>query len=178
MGYKNREIEKKFVTPNTTLDTATSQIKGIIEYKSEISEASRDLYWQSPEAGKVDFIRLRYFPDGSGQLTIKHSDRGSNVNRVEIDVVVKDPDQAKKFLEYLYGDATGSIFKHYNVLFLDDDDHTTISIYRVRGDQRIFVEVEAKTQAKVDQLQRSIEKVMTLEHQTKSLYQLFVESKK
>jgi len=178
MGHKNREKEKKFVVPGVTLDESVAILKKIIpDCKRTIVDASRDYYWTPPREFNADFIRLRYMPDGTGELTIKQADRGGNTNRVEIDVEVKDPDQCKKFWEHAVGPVTGSVYKDYHVFFLDDDEHTTLSLYRVRGDKRIFFEAEAKTIAQVDQLAKQVGTAMTLEPESRSLYQIFIEKR-
>jgi adenylate cyclase class IV len=178
MGWKNREIERKFVVPGSSLDQCIENVKKVLSnWDHDIHEASSDFYWRPLKGMKGDFIRVRFMPDGSGQLTVKEADRGENTNRVEIDVVVEDPNQCRKFWEHLIGPSTGAVCKEYKVFFLDKDETTTISVYRVRGDKRIFLEVEAKTLAEVDRLVKLIEKAVTLNPETKSLYQLFVEVK-
>ncbi len=173
MGYRNREIEKKFLAPGLTLEEGMAKIRSALtEWDSILTDASRDYYW-SPRGLNADFIRLRYMPEGDGQLTIKQADKDGNTDRVEIDVRVDDPDQCRKLLEHLMGPPTGSIYKEYHVFFLDKRD-TTISLYRVRGDKRVFVEVEARTIERVERLEKLVGTVMSLERELRSLYQIFV----
>lgn len=191
MGWKNREVEKKFVLKklqgtglNKTYQEAASIVRGILKgITRELADGSRDYYWES-KGLNADFVRIRMNPQDdekntySGQLTLKHADRkGSNFNRVEIDVELGDVGQGRKFLEYLMGEPLGYIHKDYTVFFLEDD-HTTVSVYRVRGDSRVFLEIEAKTQAEVDSIAKDIGSTIEIEYEPKSLYQLFMETKK
>lgn len=183
MGYRNREIEKKYVIDKKTTgyEDAKTQIKALLgKINRTIDESSRDYYWKPVKGQKGDFLRLRFMPDGSGQLTVKDADRGSNFNRVEIDVEVDDAAQCLEYQEYVHGDHYGSVFKSYYVMFLELDEHTTVSVYKVRGDTegRIFVEIEAKTQARVEELNKLISKEVPLTYEPRSLYQIFVEGKK
>jgi adenylate cyclase class IV len=174
MGYRNREIEKKFVVTGTTYAKTVEYLEEIFDFDRKIVDASKDYYWHASPTMKGDFARLRYMPgkDGGGQMTIKHADRESNLNRVEIDVQVDNPDQAKKFLVQMLGEPCGSIYKKYHVLFLGDE-HTTVSVYSVRGDPRVFVELEATSVSKLEALQKKIGTALAMEQESRSLYQIF-----
>lgn len=110
-----------------------------------------DLYWKAPAAGGADFVRLRKMSNSSneGQLTLKSTDKNDNVDRVEIDLDV-DYKQAKVLMLALHGDPLAEVTKKYHVFFLDP--HTTVSVYQIRDDDRVFVEVEAKNKTKLAQL--------------------------
>lgn len=178
MGYRNREKERKFlVSSNVSYDQAITLVKEVFPHCERIiDDCSRDYYWNLVEGLKGDFIRLRMMPDGSAQLTVKHADKGSNTNRVEVDVGIPldQVDQVKAFLEYVHGPISGSVMKDYFVFFLAADDHTTVSIYQVIGDKRLFVEVEAKTIKKIDELVTQIEEKVSITPIKESLYQLFI----
>lgn len=180
MGYKNREIEVKLLMQNV------ASMKAVDKHLQEmfpdpedlIIGKSKDVYFFPPEGSKADFARVRFFPDrDGGQMTIKWSDKGNNVDRVEIDVEVSDCDQAVSFLEAFTGQkASGVINKRYIVYFLDKRD-TTVSLYQVVNDSRVFLEVEARRMEKVDKLLEDIKKHIpySAERVNKSLFQLFVE---
>lgn len=181
MGHRNREIEKKFVVSKSSMsyEDTIKAIKPLLNNITKtIEDGSKDFYWKIQRPLKGDFIRLRYMPDGTGQLTVKEADRGSNLNRIEIDVDVDDAEQCYKYQAHIHGEEAGSVFKNYFVMFLDHDEHQTVSIYRVRGDSRVFVEIEAKTQAKVEELTKLIIKDVGLTYETRSLCQIFIEGKK
>jgi adenylate cyclase class IV len=112
---------------------------------------SSDVYWLPSRPVTADFIRVRYHPAGGGQITVKHEDKKDNLDRVEIDVDVQDPDQAVKMLKAAEGPPVGVLRKKYTVFFVDNDD-TNVSVYKVRGDSRVFVEIEAKKEKVVNEL--------------------------
>lgn len=177
MGYRNREIEKKYVASKVSMEDAIKLVGEVLEdWESILHDASKDFYWDLPKGVTGDFVRLRYMPEGSGQLTVKHADRNDNTNRVEIDVEVTEPDQGKALLTHLFGDATKSVHKEYYVFFLENKD-TTISIYRVRGDKRIFIEIEARTLDRVNKLEKLIGAAIEMNREPRSLYQIFVREK-
>jgi adenylate cyclase class IV len=179
MGYRNRECEKKFTVVGSSYADAIEALEEAFDYDRRVINASKDYYWRPLEGMKVSFGRLRYMPNGTGQMILKHKDRGTNVNRVEIDVEVDDPDQGKEFMAQLLGEPCGSIYKKYHVLFLGDE-HTTVSIYSVRGDNgRVFVEVEAKTEAALERIEkRTAQAGIRLEYEPRSLYEIFFGGKK
>jgi adenylate cyclase class IV len=173
MGYGNREIEKKFVALGE-LHLVSQSIERALGYPSTvIKDESGDLYWHPHKGMKADFVRLRFMPDGTGQLTTKRADRGSNTNRIEIDVEVVDPHQCEKFLSQILGESCGSVYKQYHVYFLDDKD-TSVSVYQVQGDDRVFVEVEAKSVSRVNQLIKQVSCSVSMKLERRSLYQLFI----
>jgi hypothetical protein len=109
------------------------------------------------------------FPDGSGELTTKHTDGKSIRNRVEIDVPVSDVKQALAFWTYQFGKPIGKIVKVYTV-FLLDKNGTTISVYKLSGHKTVFLEVEAHSEKTVNYLLKKMAKVLTFKVSDKSLY--------
>lgn len=178
MGHKNREIEKKFVIEGKAMKKVSTIIHDALrrDFQTVLKDESRDYYWSPQKGMKADFIRLRLMPDGTGQLTVKWSDRGSTTNRVEIDVTVPDPEQCRKYLTQVHGKPTGSIYKEYHVYFMDKFD-TNVSVYQVKGDSRVFVEVEAHTLARVNGLVKKVGTALEMAPETRSLYQIFIEGK-
>lgn len=169
-----------------TYDQTVAAIKKVFDdgvhsaVTSTVEDASRDFYWKTQGKLNGDFLRVRYNPDGTGQLTVKEADRGSNFNRVEIDVEVVSAEQCYKYQSHVHGPETGSVFKTYFVYILENDEHKTISIYKVRGDEdkRVFVEIEARTQAEVEALERKIRAEVPIDYEPRNLYQIFIEGKK
>lgn len=178
MGHKNREIEKKFVCNGKTLDQVASILRKILpDWERMIHNASRDYYWKTPKGLKADFVRLRCMPDKSAQLTLKHTDQGSTLNRIEIDVELDSPNQAKAFMEQLVGPPDGSIYKEYYAFFLDRQD-TNISAYRVRGDKRVFLEVEARSVERLEKALALIGTALEMTPEPRSLFQVFIDREK
>ena len=177
MGFRNREIETKLILKSyPSLDSVAIKVQKLFGYKCRdiIVGHSRDTYWKAPAGAKADFVRLRYFQDGTGQLTVKFSDRGTNVDRVELDLFIKDPKQARLVLIQLFGKPVGTVRKKYFVYFLENE-HTTISVYKVDGDRRIFVEAEATTNGKMVRMINRLKKIpWEFYRSDKSLYQLFL----
>lgn len=178
MGYKNREIERKFVAVKKAKlkDVSKAIQKAIGKYDSIIREESPDYYWTVPKKVHADFIRLRFMPDGTGQLTAKWADRGSNTDRVEIDVDVHEPNQCARYLNQIHGKCAGSVHKEYHVFFLDKLD-TTVSVYQVTGDRRVFIEIEARNIRRVNQLVKLVGTVVEMKPEPRSLFQIFIECK-
>jgi adenylate cyclase class IV len=156
---------------------------GKVFAKATVVGCASDTYWDVPEESQADFLRLRILdePDEGGnpaQITLKASDKGGNVNRVEVDLGVSDHVQANKLLTYLLGDPLGQVTKRYTVYFLEDV-HTTISVYKVMKDKRIFVEVEATTLKRVKEMTKTlVEKGgLKVERIPQSLFDMFVQKK-
>ena len=145
---------------------------------------AQDTFYKSPTDGPNDFIRVRRRNteqgDISGQLTLKAQDRGSVINRVEIDVNCQDFETARVFSKAVFGEDMGKVSKRYHVHF-SDDDTTTISVYQVDGDpeKRVFIEIEAKTKTLMTSITKKYLSYMS-EHGISfdwcdgSLYQVFI----
>lgn len=175
MGHNNREIEMKLVARGHTDLSKLSDLIGSNLKSVKITRgASKDVYWKAP-GGKKDFIRVRFMEDGRAQITLKRIDKGDTFDRVEIDLEASDPDQAVTLLESLLGKPMGIVKKAYTVFWADTKD-TTVSAYKVFGDKRVFVEIEARSKAKVETLRTHLEKKagLKLERINKSLFQIFV----
>lgn len=147
-----------------------------------IRGCAADIYWAPPEDSTADFVRLRRLdePNERGldsQITLKSSDKGGNVNRVEIDLGVDSHRQANLLLSMMLGDPLGQVTKRYTVYFLENQ-HTTISVYRVLKDKRIFVEVEATSLDRVKELAASlVEAGLSFKRVQQSLFDMFVAKK-
>lgn len=179
MGYLNREIERKFVVlKEASLKSALKTLRNAFKNcHRTIKGDSTDIYFNTPGKIKADFARVRMLPRGKAQLTIKHTDKKSIINRVEIDVTVADPFQAIAFCTQLFGLPAKLVRKKYFVLILDGHE-TNASLYRVYGDKRIFLEVEARTKNKVNKISNLLSKAFDLQPEGRSVYQMFVRGKK
>jgi len=182
MGYKNREIELKLVLTsgqsyNKLLESLEEHLETFYPESQVISARASDHYWDAPKASNADFIRLRKKDQGKGgTITIKSTDKGNNVDRVEIDVDIEDYKQGLALLTSLYGPHREKVTKKYHVLFLENE-HTNYSIYQVEKDKQIFLEVEARRGKRVVELVRSfVEKnpAFTFDSVQSSIYDMFV----
>lgn len=135
-----------------------------------------DRYWRAPNASKADFFRLRRRnTSGGGQFTVKGTDRGDNINRIEMDLDVDDYDQMSKQLTVLFGEPIEEVRKRYHVFFLENSD-VNVSVYQVDNDQRIFVEIEATAKKRLKDLVKLTEKHLGSEllQVGSSIYDMFV----
>lgn len=185
MGYRNREVEIKLLVENTNkLPLAKEMVEGWVktmypEFDYVIGHAT-DLYWHAPDQGQGDFVRLRRTSDNRAQITMKGTDKDDITNRIEIDLEVEDYRQARILMEGLHGEPVEKVQKRYHVYFLENDD-TTISVYQVTKDPRVFVEIEARTKRRVKELTKSLldfDQNFKYSWVNSSLYKIFVEKTK
>jgi adenylate cyclase class IV len=181
VGYKNREIELKLLAKNIkSIEDVAKKIEKVFNYKKTVCGKSKDVYWDPIKGCKADFVRLRNYPESWPEVTVKYTDRGSNFDRVEIDLSVESSKNATEIMKSLLGNPRGSITKEYQVYFLDDKD-TNISVYKIEKDSRIFIEIEARTKKKVLEVKNSLLKYipeLELSVIEKSLYEIFLNKKK
>ena len=180
MGYLNREIEVKTrVDGLKSYQTAVDFVRSALESsvtEEEVSTAT-DLYWNAPKSGiKADFLRLRKIA-GGGQITAKCTDRGNNIDRVEIDLEVSDRAQAKELITALLGEPIAKVTKKYTVFFLENQ-FTNVSVYQVTGDKKVFVEIEAKSKSRLKEITKALMKASDKDWSwfwvRSSVYQMFV----
>lgn len=187
MGYKNREIESKLVVkqryngPVVNIRNVDRIIERAFEdeTKDYVEGTSNDTYWKTPNGAPVDFVRVREMSNGRCQLTAKGKDKGDNLDRIEVDLdVYGTPIQVTKFMENLLGSPGGIVRKTYCVYVLENE-HTTVSLYRVHGDDKVFVEVEARTKKRMLQMEEKVKKSLMesgleAERVENSLFEMFV----
>lgn len=188
MGYKNREIEIKLLVTGYNYQTACDFVESTVKklypkYDTEddfVVGNATDIYWPAPRDGVGDFVRLRKTSKG-GQITLKSTDKGSNLDRVEIDLEVEDYKQAKELMLSLHGKPQATVTKKYNVYFLESE-FTNVSVYQVKGDGRIFIEVESKTKGRlkeiIKELLKDAEESSSWTWIQSSIYDMFVCGKK
>ena len=195
MGYKNREIEVKMVVMHGQMPyKSMSDINKVISIHyaqsrfKYIEGFSADTYWNKiNNPHKVGFFRIREMEDGTCQLTVKEQDKGNNYDRIEIDVGSYDsPEQAILLMTQLLGPSLGVIKKKYYVHILDSDheEKPTISVYQIKGDNRVFVEIEAHSSKEVERLKAEVTSILNsyfrvhLEVETNSLFSIFIKGTK
>lgn len=190
MGYKNREIESKLIIkqkqggPSVNMKNVDKVLEKAFEDETEnyVEGTSNDTYWKTPSGAPADFGRVREMSSGKCMLTAKGKDKGDNLDRIEVDLdVIGTPLQVTKFMENLLGTPGGTIRKTYGVYVLENE-HTTVSLYRVHGDDRVFVEVEARTKKRMLQMEDKVKRYLLesgfdSERSEKSLFEMFVAKK-
>lgn len=190
MGYKNREIESKLVVKQRPGGPVanTRNVDKVLERafedetKDYVEGTSNDTYWKAPSGAPADFGRVREMSSGRCMLTAKGKDKGDNLDRIEVDLDVHGTSiQVIKFMENLLGVSGGTIRKTYGVYVLENE-HTTVSLYRVHGDDRIFVEVEARTKKRMLQMEDKVKRHLLesgfdSERVEKSLFEMFIAKK-
>jgi len=170
-----REIERKLVVrTGATRESVDSVITHELMFmENEIIRGhSIDLYWRAPiDGGRADFIRLRELEDGKCELTAKCQDKGSNVDRIEINVNIPDRPQLVNYMNLVHGEPTIRIEKSYTVFVLSPV--LNVSTYRVKGDKRVFVEVEGPNIETVDAVINQLSSRLTLLQECRSLFEIF-----
>lgn len=178
MSYRNREIETKLIIRDRDLATVNAWLQHWIGHMTKmISGKSTDTYWavNNPDV-TADFIRIRDLGN-SAQLTVKGKDRGTNLNRLEIDVDVESSlSKVTRLVQALLGKPSGTINKEYYVYWLDE--HTNISCYQVTEPAypHIIVEIEGITEERVLELESSMIRSWgdKIERAPGSLYEMLV----
>jgi len=158
IGYQNREVEIKLIIDSSmSYNDLKKDLKKFMDntYPSNYSVVSgnaSDYYWPPIGGSSADFIRLRKRDSGvGGIITVKATDRVYNTNRIEIDLDIGDFKQGLALLTIANGPHLEKVTKKYHVFFTEDE-HTNYSIYQVKGDDRVFMEVEGRSGKEVEQL--------------------------
>jgi len=180
LGYRNREIEVKLEVLGTSdLYKVNKKVEEFVEnaYKDfeYIVGDATDWYWHTPDQSDGDFVRLRRKPGGA-EITMKAVDKGDPIDRVEIDLAIEGWEQGKILMTGVFGPPVEKVRKKYHVYFLEDE-HTTISVYKVRGDDRVFLEVEAKSLSRVKELTLALKNALPdtdIVRVGSSIYEIFV----
>ena len=174
MGHRNREIESKYHSEES-IEALRSLLEGVLGSRMAdvIASSGKDTYWA---LGDSKFIRIREREQGC-QVTVKSKDRGSNLNRIEIDVNCAEPvAHVTKLLEAVHGEQTGVLDKKYWVYWLRGaDEHTNVSLYTVKGHAGTFIEFEASTKAKLTEIEgKYLEGLGVVTPESRSLYEIFI----
>jgi adenylate cyclase class IV len=184
MGFKNREIELKYIISSNkktrinmeNISKLISQMN--VDISKKISGESSDVYWKSPYNQNA-FIRLRISGNNS-EITTKIKDKNTNSDRIEIDLPTDNPEQAFNLLNAILIKPCGKITKKFIVFILENSD-TTISLYQIKNhkDNSLFVELEAKSIERVKELENSmrfilLDNQLNIDLVDKSLYELFI----
>lgn len=132
ISYRNREIETKLLAFNTDLDRVNEMLNGMFGTQKTklLFGSSVDTYWSiDREDVDADFIRMRE-RDGIRQITVKGKDKGTNLDRLEVDIdSTSDVSKITKLLTSAHGKPIGRIGKIYYVYWLGTYD--TVCCYTV-----------------------------------------------
>lgn len=185
MSYRNREIESKLVVKGAaTLAEVNNLLDSIFgEHKTKLLFGSSvDTYWTITSSEvDADFIRMRE-RDGIRQITVKGKDKGTNLDRLEVDVdSTSDVSKISKLLTAAHGKPAGRIGKTYYVYWLGGFEHTTVCCYSLSEVtcSHIFIEVETISMEKMLELETRVLQSFTREgydisRAPGSLYELFM----
>lgn len=186
MSYRNREIESKLLVMNSSLGEVNTVLESLFgDRKSRLLFGSSvDTYWTITDPSvDADFIRMRE-RDGIRQITVKGKDRGTNLDRLEIDVdSTSEVSKITRLLSAAHGKPAGKIGKTYYVYWLEgQSEHTTICCYSVDvpgGYPHTVVEVETTTKSYMLKLEAQVLEAFTrlgyvIERAPGSLFEMFI----
>ncbi len=172
MNY-NREIERKFILgTDQTLQQVRRDVCALLSDPCPLDATSVDRFWKAPN---VDFLRLR----DDRQMTVKVTDKGDILDRVEENVSVDDVATCERLLTLVYGKPetltkTYSVWSVVEGVAADIREISVVCVYQVRGDSRVFLEVEADDMEAVDETTEYLKKYLDLVPEHRSLYQIFI----
>lgn len=196
MGYKSREIETKWIVRGADLSFICNELDRLLRTISPIRKwgSSVDTYYKiekpertpdfNPTGARADFARVRE-RDGIRQLTVKGKDRGTNDDRLEIDLDCTSPTPTiLKFFTAILGKSLGTVKKDYYVWVAASSDHDTVSAYTVEKNDflkdSVILEFEARTAEGVAHLEQLVldsirqNATITIERAPGSLYEMCI----
>ncbi len=186
MSVRNREIESKWLVKDTDLDTTRHALEDVLgtSITKSIFGSSVDTYWVPDSKAEAQFVRMRE-RDGIRQITVKSRDKGSNINRLEVDVdSTSEVSKITRLLGALFGKAAGKVSKSYYVYWDSEHEHTNICAYTVLDGDTIYphtiVELETTTMEKLDEMDKRIipalrKRGLEVTRAPGSLFEMFVE---
>jgi hypothetical protein len=180
MGYRGRETERKLTTDLLSYDQVVYELTSLIS-TPHMQDYSTDWYWDVPNT-KDTFARVRQYPDGHFEMTIKQEDKGIYQDRIELDIPTRTDVPKYDIMAYneiAFGPRIGTIKKHYSVWFLDDAKHNSVSCYKIEVNgkeiDKVFVEVEGTSLEYVDAVLKQLPFLMT--ECEGSLYTMYLKPK-
>lgn len=128
MSNSDREKEDKFFIVGMTYKEAVQFLCDSGYFYSQVVKFQEgrgpDYFW---DLNDKDFIRFRpkanTLEDGTveSHLTVKREDRGTVVDRLEINVPTRDPKKAYNFACSIWGEPDGYLYKDFVVMWLGDE---------------------------------------------------------
>lgn len=177
-----REIEKKFLfkTSKQKLAKFITKLKEEAETPASwLTAETIDHYWEVP--GKAQFMRLRHSwgIDGESErreikeLTVKQKDKGSNLNRLELNVQFDGLQLMRRALTLSLGQPIKALYKKDFVIWTAD--HTVISICSIKGGGW-YLEVEGGSYGRVRYWSRFCARIASFKFvaEKRSLFEIYV----
>ncbi len=163
MGFRDRERESKFILTGADLNFICNEFDRLLRTESPVRKwgSSADHYYLVKDSSvAADFARIRE-RDGIRQLTVKGKDRGSNDDRLEIDLdCTSSVNRIQAFFQALLGKPLGTVSKSYYVWVMAASEHDTITAYTVDSDENlkdsVILEFEARTMDGVKRLENLV----------------------
>jgi len=110
-----------------------------------------DVYWINTGGGPAEWVRLRRdLGFREGVLTTKFTDKGSNINRGELESTVW-ASTAYDVLKSLFGKEAGILYKN-SIMYVNSTLETSVSVYQVDGSVRVYLEIEGPSLRAVNKL--------------------------
>lgn len=157
MGYKNREIESKYLLKGADLNWVCHEMDRLLQTKSSHRKwgNSTDAYWTIT---KTKFSRVRE-RDGIRQITVKSKDQATGLDRVEIDIEsTSSVEDIHAYQNEAHGPMSGVVNKSYYVWQVGASEYDTITAYTVPDydflKDTVVLEFEARTLTKVEKLEK------------------------
>jgi phosphoribosylformylglycinamidine (FGAM) synthase PurS component len=172
-----REIEIKLAVDGINYSKLHDLITAVFadDICRTVEGNSFDIYYAPVDGAKAQFVRLRDNGRGGATMTCKSVDKVNNIDRIEIDIDVKNHRTAKTFLDLVCGQPLGFVGKKYHVFFTGQN-HDNISIYEMAKTKQIFIEIECSTIDGVDQIFKKLLQNSNLQLSwcDRSLFEMFV----
>lgn len=181
MSYRGREIEIKLATV-TDLDAVHKVLGGELYVSRSVYDSSTDTYWHLPSGVRGDFIRMRELgTDDRVQITVKGKDKGTNVDRIEVEIEsTAGRYLTRNLLTAAHGKAAGTVTKTYHVYWLTgENEHTNVSCYSIDGVEGTYIEIESISLSKVIDLEAKVREILGrngihVREAGGSLYELYI----
>lgn len=183
MSYRSRELEVKLVASDACLEEIHEILGKQPGIRRMVFGTSTDTYWTLPAWMRGDFIRMRELDNGITQITVKGKDKGTNDDRIELEI---DTDSSRSttrsLLTAAHGKAVGKIEKTYYVLWMaEENEHTTVSYYYIAGhvEDGVYIELESSSMSTVLELETKVIGILSrrdihVERAQGSLYELYI----
>lgn len=177
----NREIEKKYrIFPNGSLvdllNTAYSILRGKVDFTEHEYGMDVDTYWVLEDFADYTTLRVRRSQEGNGELTLKSRDSSSNLNRMEENVYLSDPEKARKMMYMVHGPHATEISKIFYKWKFNGGE---LVVYRIVGrHDDTYLEIEGPSEKFVLDIGKTLEKQLkkqgiALQTETKSMSELY-----
>lgn len=184
MSHHNREIEIKLEV-QAGLGEIAELLRRELNVSRSVFDTSTDTYWNLSSDVRGDFIRMRELSKGITQVTVKGKDKGSNLNRIEVELETRTArSTVKNLIMAAHGKSAGQISKAYHVFWLDgEDEHTNVSCYEILGlvpTGITYIEIESTNEIKVLEITAKVQQHLTdcsyhVKEASGSLYEMMIQ---